>query len=89
MRRSLRAVGVGCVILGGVVSVATADVDPAKIRRDRLNVLLPRIMAEQEIDVWLTFTRENTLDPILTVIGVDDIVARGAFVFARKEPPPF
>ena len=85
MRRSLRAVGVGCVILGGVVSVATADVDPAKIRRDRLNVLLPRIMAEQEIDVWLTFTRENTLDPILKVIGVDDIVARGAFVFARKE----
>jgi Xaa-Pro aminopeptidase len=85
MRRSLAVVGLSCVVLAGVVSVAVADVDHAKIRRDRLNILLPRIMAEQEIDVWLTFSRENTTDPILKVIGVDDIVARGAFVFARKE----
>ncbi len=82
MTGSLAVVGLSCVVLAGV---AAADVDHAKIRRDRLNVLLPRIMAEQQIDVWLTFTRENTTDPILEVIGVDDIVARGAFIFARKE----
>jgi Xaa-Pro aminopeptidase len=81
MRNALTVVGLACLILGGV---AAADVDHAKIQRDRVNVLLPRIMAEQEIDVWLTFTRENTTDPLLKVIGVEHIVARGAFIFARK-----
>jgi len=66
-------------------SAAAAAVDHAKIRRDRINILLPRVMAEQTIDAWLTFTRENTKDPILDVIGIDDIVARGAFVFALKD----
>jgi len=60
-------------------------VDHAKIRRDRLGVLLPRIMKEQKIDAWLTFTRENTTDPILKILGVDHIVARGAFIFAWKD----
>ena len=82
MRGSLALVGLSGMVL---VGIAAADVDHAKIQRDRLGVLLPRIMAEQQIDVWLTFTRENTIDPILKVIGVDDIVARAAFVFALKE----
>jgi Xaa-Pro aminopeptidase len=60
-------------------------VDHEKIRRDRINVLLPQIMKEQGIDLWLTFTRENTTDPILSVIGIDHIVARGAFIFALKD----
>ena len=59
MTGSLVVIGLSCVVLAGV---AAADVDHAKIRRDRLKVLLPRIMAEQQIDVWLTFTRENTTD---------------------------
>ncbi len=61
------------------------DVDHVKIRRDRIHLLLPRIMSEQGIDVWLTFTRENTTDPILQVLGIDHIVARGAFLFVRTD----
>jgi Xaa-Pro aminopeptidase len=61
---------------------AAAGVDHEKIRRDRLHVLLPRIMKEQKVDAWLTFTRENTTDPILAVLGIEHIVARGAFLFA-------
>jgi Xaa-Pro aminopeptidase len=60
-------------------------VDHEKIRRDRLTVLLPRIMQEQKIEAWLTFTRENTTDPLLKVLGVPDIVARGAFLFSLKD----
>ena len=60
-------------------------VNHEKIRQDRINVLLPQIMKEQKVDAWLTFTRENTTDPILAVLGVDHIVARGAFIFARKD----
>jgi len=63
------------------------SVDHESIRRDRINVLLPRILKEQGIDAWLTFTRENTPDPILAVFGIDHIVARGAFLFARKGAP--
>ena len=59
-------------------------VDHDAIRRDRINTLLPRILAEQETDAWLTFTRENTQDPILKIFGLDHIVARGAFLFARQ-----
>lgn len=59
-------------------------VDHASIRRDRINVLLPRVLKEQGIDAWLTFTRENTQDPILAVFGLSHIVARGAFLFVRK-----
>ena len=61
-----------------------ADVDHDKIRRDRLNVLLPKIMKEQKVEAWLTFTRENTPDPLLPVLGVEHIVARGAFLFSLK-----
>jgi Xaa-Pro aminopeptidase len=64
---------------------AAAAVDHEAIRRDRINVLLPQIMKEQKIDCWLTFTRENTTDPLLKVLGVEQIVARGAFVFAWKD----
>jgi len=60
-------------------------VDHAKIDRDRINVLLPRIMKEQNVSAWLTFTRENTTDPILKTLGVEHIVARGAFLFALQD----
>jgi len=58
-------------------------VDHAGIRRDRIGKLLPRIMEEQKIDAWLTLTRESTTDPLLPVLGLEQIVARGAFLFAR------
>jgi Xaa-Pro aminopeptidase len=59
--------------------------DHAGIRRDRIEKLLPRILREQKIDLWLTFTRENTPDPLLPVLGVDHIVARGAFLFSLRD----
>ncbi len=58
-------------------------VDHPAIRRDRILTLLPRLMREQGTDAWLTFTRENTQDPILSIFGIEHIVARGAFVFAH------
>ncbi|HKQ97346.1 MAG TPA: M24 family metallopeptidase [Candidatus Polarisedimenticolia bacterium] len=59
-------------------------IDHAAIRRDRINTILPRILEAQKTDLWLTITRENTPDPILSVFGLDHIVARGAFLFARS-----
>jgi Xaa-Pro aminopeptidase len=85
--RAAAAAGAGLALLAaaGAAAAAPAPVDHEKIRRDRIQLLLPRIMKEQKIDAWLTFTRENTTDPILKVLGVDHIVARGAFLFALKD----
>jgi|SRR5882672_4211454 len=68
----------------GPDAMAADQVDHDKIRRDRINVLLPQIMKDQQVEAWLTFTRENAIDPLLKVLGDDEIVARGAFLFARK-----
>jgi Xaa-Pro aminopeptidase len=69
----------------GAVPAAASAVDHDAIRRDRINTLLPRLMKEQGVDCWLTFTRENTQDPILAVFGIEHIVARGAFLFTLKD----
>lgn len=62
---------------------AGVPVDHDAIRRDRLRVLLPQVMAAQGLDMWLTFTRESALDPLLPTLGVDSVVARAAFIFLR------
>lgn len=60
-------------------------IDHAAIQRERINQLLPQVMKEQGVDMWLVFTRENAEDPILPTIGIEHIVARGAFIFSLKE----
>ncbi|MCG8604882.1 aminopeptidase P family protein [bacterium] len=60
------------------------EIGHEKILNQRVNHLLPEIMRQQNVDMWLVFTRENTQDPILATIGVEKIVARGAFIFSRK-----
>jgi Xaa-Pro aminopeptidase len=72
-----------CLFLSPVI--AGPEVDPARIQADRINVLLPKVMKEKKIDMWLTFTRESTTDPMLKVFGIDHIVARGAFIFSIKD----
>lgn len=57
-------------------------IDHKAILQQRINRLLPEILREQNLDMWLVFTRENAKDPILPSIGVQDIVARAAFIFA-------
>jgi len=80
---------VGCATSASAASTpaprGTGTVDHEQIRRDRINVLLPQIMKEQGVSLWLTFTRENTMDPILPVFGIDHIVARGAFLLGFSE----
>jgi len=60
-------------------------IDHAAIRRERIRELLPRLMGEQHVEAWLTFTRENVPDPLLPVFGLGHIVARAAFLFTQAE----
>ncbi|MFQ5706749.1 MAG: M24 family metallopeptidase [bacterium] len=59
-------------------------IDHSAIQRERINELLPQIMKEQGVELWLVFTRENSIDPILPTIGVEQVVARSAFIFSVK-----
>jgi Xaa-Pro aminopeptidase len=59
-------------------------IDHAAIRRERIRDLLPRLMREQQVPAWLTFTRENVPDPLLPVFGLGHIVARAAFLFVSE-----
>jgi len=68
---------------------AQAAVDHEAIRRDRINKLLPEAMKTHGLEMWLTFTRENAPDPMLPTLGVEHIVARGAFVFMLKPDGSF
>ena len=60
-------------------------IDHAAIRRERIRTLLPRLMEAQQVEAWLTFTRENVPDPLLPVFGIGHIVARAAFLFTRTD----
>lgn len=71
-----------------LLAAAPAPVDHDQIRRDRLNVLLPQAMKAQGIEMWLTFTRESALDPMLPTLGVEEVVARSAFAFILKPDSP-
>jgi len=55
--------------------------DLANVKVERLTNLLPEIMAEKNIDCWLTFTREGATDPLLSHLGSDHMVARAALIF--------
>ncbi|HET6374052.1 MAG TPA: M24 family metallopeptidase [Candidatus Polarisedimenticolia bacterium] len=67
--------------LGLAAGAAPAPVNHEAILRERVNTLIPQAMKTQGVDLWLTFTRENTTDPLLATLGLDHIVARGAFIF--------
>jgi len=93
MRLLHRTIPIAVLLLAGLAPALAAgasnrpatEVDHERIRRDRLHLLLPKVMKEQEIDAWLTFTREGATDPLLKVLGTEHIVARAAFLFARKD----
>jgi Xaa-Pro aminopeptidase len=85
----LFALGAAAIVFGTMIGTARAaedagPVDHDAIRRERIRTLLPAVLKDRAIDAWLIFTRENAEDPLLKVIGVDHIVARGAFLFANK-----
>ncbi|MFQ6617155.1 MAG: M24 family metallopeptidase [Fidelibacterota bacterium] len=54
------------------------------IRKKRVNEILPKLMNELGISMWLVFTREGSRDPVGMDIGAERVVARGAFIFSLK-----
>ena len=72
------------ILILNVVQAGDRGTDLSRVRSERLTVLLPRLLAEKDIDCWLTFTREGATDPLLKRLGSDRMVARAALIFARS-----
>ncbi len=71
------------------LAASASPVDHNAIRHGRINKLVPEAMKAHGVDMWLTFTRENSPDPLLSTLGLEHIVARGAFVFILKPDGSF
>jgi Xaa-Pro aminopeptidase len=50
---------------------------------EKVRAETPRLMAEQGLDVWVTFTREFAPDPMASLLGLDNVIYAAA-VFARE-----
>lgn len=55
-----------------------------EIRRERITRLLPAAMREANVDIWVTFVRENANDPLALHVGGENAGAPAAVMFFRN-----
>lgn len=54
------------------------------LRRARVEGLLPALLDEHGIDLWLVFAREGARDPLAADFGLGEVVARAAALVGRR-----
>ncbi|TQF10098.1 aminopeptidase P family protein [Myxococcus llanfairpwllgwyngyllgogerychwyrndrobwllllantysiliogogogochensis] len=64
-------------------SVVTGDPWP-RIRKERIQKLLPQAMARANVDAWVVFCRENDNDPLAIHVGGENAGGTAAFLFLRQ-----
>jgi len=76
----------GLLALGGPLRGAPAEGDNPwpRIRKERIEVLLPRAMERVGVDAWLVFCRENANDPLALHVGGENAGRTAAFLFLFK-----
>jgi Xaa-Pro aminopeptidase len=52
-----------------------------RIRKERVQTLLPRAMERAKVSAWVTLCRENANDPLASHVGCENAVAPSAIVF--------
>ncbi len=71
-----------CLLSAALTSTAAVDAD---VLRDRATELLPDALRQNDIDLWLVFTREEARDPLAADFGAGDAVARMALLFSVRD----
>jgi Xaa-Pro dipeptidase len=56
-----------------------------RIRKARIQKLLPEAMFRASVDAWVVLCRENDNDPLATHIGCENAGGTAAFLFLKKE----
>ncbi|MCP3168785.1 M24 family peptidase [Myxococcus qinghaiensis] len=67
----------------GADPVVTGDIWP-RIRKERIQKLLPQAMARANVDAWVVFCRENDNDPLAIHVGGENAGGTAAFLFLRQ-----
>ena len=55
-----------------------------QIRRDKFDLVLPEVMRENEIDMWIVMRREGFDDPLTPDLGGGYVGTTGYYVFTRR-----
>ncbi|WP_338871142.1 M24 family metallopeptidase [Myxococcus stipitatus] len=89
MRRARPALLSALLLAAPLASAAGADPvvtgDPwPRIRKERIQKLLPQAMARADVDAWVVFCRENDNDPLAHHVGGENAGGTAAFLFLRQ-----
>lgn len=55
-----------------------------QIRRDKFDLILPQVMRENQIDMWITVMREGNFDPLYRDLGEGYVSAIGFLIFTDR-----
>ncbi|MBM3411696.1 MAG: hypothetical protein FJY18_08720, partial [Bacteroidetes bacterium] len=55
-----------------------------QIRRDKFDLILPQVMKENQIDMWIITGREGKFDPLYRDLGAGYVGRNGYYVFFDK-----
>ncbi len=55
-----------------------------QVRRDKFNLVLPEVMRENNIDMWIITNREGNLDPLYQDMGEGYVTKNGYYIFTDK-----
>tara|TARA_B110000196_G_C21151514_1_gene670012 strand:+ start:2470 stop:3729 length:1260 start_codon:yes stop_codon:yes gene_type:complete len=56
----------------------------AQIRRDKFDLVLPEVMKENEIDMWIVMMKEGHLDPLYEDLGRGYVGSVGYYIFTDQ-----
>lgn len=75
-----------CALAASAIPALGDDfkIDKAELLAQRVSEVLPRSMERYGIELWLVFSRENSLEPVKTAFGIPGTTARGAYLFSLK-----
>jgi Xaa-Pro aminopeptidase len=56
----------------------------AQIRRDKFDLVLPEVMRENQIDMWITVVKEGLPDPLVDDLGNGYVIPIGYYIFTDR-----
>lgn len=55
-----------------------------QVRNDKFDLILPEVMRENNIDMWIVMCREGNFDPLYTDLGEGYVYATGYYIFTDR-----
>jgi Xaa-Pro aminopeptidase len=56
-----------------------------QIRQEKFDLILPQVMRENKIDMWITMSKEGHLDPLYVDLGQGYVSSTGYYIFTDRD----